>query len=173
MTHTHIVDDSITSHYLHRCCCTGKWTLMNNYKCNLKQSTAIFIQWIQNENAVSKMVDILSWSQCANPDKKVHGANMGPTWVLSAPDGPHVGPMNFAMREGGQEITISKSMTWGLPHNNKTLGNIDCPGTFNLEAGIVLDVDSTNERRCYVVTPPLIGWAHTQNGITYHELCKC
>ena len=26
-----------------------------------------------------------------------HGANMGPTWVLSAPDGPHVGPMNLAI----------------------------------------------------------------------------
>ena len=25
-----------------------------------------------------------------NPDSKVHGANMGPTWVLLAPDGPHV-----------------------------------------------------------------------------------
>ena len=34
-----------------------------------------------------------------NPDSKVHGANMGPTWVLLAPDGPHVGPMNLAMRE--------------------------------------------------------------------------
>ena len=33
-----------------------------------------------------------------DPDNKVHGANMGPTWVLSAPDGPHVGPMNFAIR---------------------------------------------------------------------------
>ena len=31
------------------------------------------------------------------PDSKVHGANMGPTWVLSAPDGPHVGPMNLAI----------------------------------------------------------------------------
>ena len=31
------------------------------------------------------------------PDSKVHGANMGPTWVLSAPDGPDVGPMNFAI----------------------------------------------------------------------------
>ena len=35
----------------------------------------------------------------ANPDSKVHGANMGPTWVLLASDGPHVGPMNFAIRE--------------------------------------------------------------------------
>ena len=33
------------------------------------------------------------------PDNKVHGANMGPTWVLSAPDGPHVGPMNLAIRD--------------------------------------------------------------------------
>ena len=32
------------------------------------------------------------------PDNNVHGANMGPTWVLSAPDGPHVGPMNLAVR---------------------------------------------------------------------------
>ena len=24
---------------------------------------------------------------------------MGPTWVLSAPDGPHVGPMNLAIRD--------------------------------------------------------------------------
>ena len=30
---------------------------------------------------------------------KVHGANMGPTWVPLAPDGPHVGPMNFAIRD--------------------------------------------------------------------------
>ena len=32
------------------------------------------------------------------PDSKVHGANMGPTWVLSAPAGPHVGPINLAIR---------------------------------------------------------------------------
>ena len=43
------------------------------------------------------------WHRCHrkgnNPYSKVHGANMGPTWVLSAPDGPHVGPMNLAIRE--------------------------------------------------------------------------
>ena len=36
------------------------------------------------------------WQQY--PDSKVHWANMGPTWVLSAPDGPHVGPMNLTNR---------------------------------------------------------------------------
>ena len=38
-------------------------------------------------------------SGLCTPDSKVHGANMGPTWVLSAPDGPHVGPMNLAIRD--------------------------------------------------------------------------
>ena len=34
-----------------------------------------------------------------NPqNSNVHGANMGPTWVLSAPGGPHVGPTNLAIR---------------------------------------------------------------------------
>ena len=32
------------------------------------------------------------------PNSKVHGANIGPTWALSAPDGPHVGPMNLPIR---------------------------------------------------------------------------
>ena len=32
-------------------------------------------------------------------DSKFHVANMGPTWVLSSPVGPHVGPMNLAIRE--------------------------------------------------------------------------
>ena len=32
------------------------------------------------------------------PDGKVHGANIGPTWALSVPDGTHIGPMNLAIR---------------------------------------------------------------------------
>ena len=40
------------------------------------------------------------------PDSKVHGANMGHAWVLSVPDGPHVGPMNLAIRDGKPEDAI-------------------------------------------------------------------
>ena len=29
------------------------------------------------------------------PDNKVHGTNMGPIWVLSARDGPHVSPLTL------------------------------------------------------------------------------
>ena len=43
-----------------------------------------------------------SWHACIKTaaflDSKVQGANMGPTWVLLAHDGPHVGPMNLAIR---------------------------------------------------------------------------
>ena len=31
-------------------------------------------------------------------DSKIRGANMGPTWALSAPGGPHVGPKILAIR---------------------------------------------------------------------------
>ena len=41
------------------------------------------------------------------PDSKVLGANMGPTWVLSAPNGPHVGPMNLDIRGGySREVAV-------------------------------------------------------------------
>ena len=46
------------------------------------------------------------------PDSKVHGANMGPTWVLSAPDGPHVGPMNFAIWDAIASVPVKQS--WGI-----------------------------------------------------------
>ena len=32
---------------------------------------------------------------------------MGPTWVLSAPDGPHIGPMNLAIRDGGLTTAVA------------------------------------------------------------------
>ena len=52
-------------------------------------------------NGISTL-DELSSNQISSrtiyPDSNAHGANMGPTWVLSAPDGPHVGPTNFAIR---------------------------------------------------------------------------
>ena len=40
------------------------------------------------------------------PYGKVHGANMGPTWVLPAPSGPHVGLMNLAIRAAFPHVTI-------------------------------------------------------------------
>ena len=36
----------------------------------------------------------------SNPDSKIHGANMGPTWVLSAQDGPMLAP--WTLLSGGR-----------------------------------------------------------------------
>ena len=72
----------------------------NNVSLNMESISAI------THNRVSpKCIRIITWKimniyiSMYNPDRQVHGANMGPTWVLSAPDGPHVGPMNLAMKE--------------------------------------------------------------------------
>ena len=37
-------------------------------------------------------------THCIVPESKVHGANMGPIWGRQDPGGPHVGPMDFAIR---------------------------------------------------------------------------
>ena len=43
----------------------------------------------------------------AYPDNKVHGADMGPIWGRQQPGGPHVGPMDFAIRVVSPLYTIS------------------------------------------------------------------
>ena len=45
-----------------------------------------------------RTVNVIITQYRGYPDSKVHVANMGPTWDLSAPDGPHVGPTNLAIR---------------------------------------------------------------------------
>ena len=45
------------------------------------------------------------------PDSKIHGANMGPTWDLSAPGGPHDSPMNLAIWVSITAYSIAKSVT--------------------------------------------------------------
>ena len=48
----------------------------------------------------------LTFTWVITSDSKVYRANMGPTWVLSAPDGPHVCPMKLAIM--GTESQIKK-----------------------------------------------------------------
>ena len=49
------------------------------------------------------------------PDSKVHGTDIGLTWVLSAPDGPNVGPMNFAIRVGYDLQNKTEGCGWNGP----------------------------------------------------------
>ena len=59
-------------------------------------------------------IGLLGWYGIMVPDSKVHGANMGPTWVQLAPDGPHVGPMNFAIRGVHTLLAASEWRHWQL-----------------------------------------------------------
>ena len=50
-------------------------------------------------------------------DSKVHGANMGPTCVLSAPGGPHIGPINLAVRyDMGKSSKEHKNKVTAIHH---------------------------------------------------------
>ena len=49
-----------------------------------------------------------------DPDSKVHGANMGPTWVLSVPDGPHVGPWTLLSGDSCEHMLPTDQYGYGL-----------------------------------------------------------
>ena len=53
------------------------------------------------------------------PDSKVHGTNMRPTCVLSAPDGLHVGPMNLAIRVSFTLPAAHTSFRTSIPMGNR------------------------------------------------------
>ena len=61
-----------------------EWILLSNYFC---------FRWIH-----VYFQKIIICADTTVSDNKVHGSNMGPTWVLLAPDWPHFGPMNLACR---------------------------------------------------------------------------
>ena len=57
-------------------------------------------RFVSNTRPGSSFAAIFIWLEIIQsvPDNKVHGANMGPIWVLSAPDVPHVGPMKLVIK---------------------------------------------------------------------------
>ena len=68
------------------------WPYLRNAICDTWSNTGI-------SSSSVYLLYIRTRSFChVHPDNKVHGANMGPAWVLPAPDGPHACPMNFAIR---------------------------------------------------------------------------
>ena len=51
-----------------------------------------------------------TWRLRHIPDSKVHVAHVGPTWVLLAPGGPRVGPMNLSGLANSFEIAMLQSL---------------------------------------------------------------
>ena len=72
------------------------------WKCHPLAWSMWMYWWSDGHYMMSRLCHLQSY-----PDSKVHGANMGPIWVLSAPDGPHVGTMNLAIR------VYAECLNWG------------------------------------------------------------
>ena len=82
-------------------------------------SYPLFVQQLERQQKKRELQD--------SPESKVHGANMGPTWVLSAPDGPDVGPMNLAIRvHSTGPLWGESACDWSLvacPHKGLVMQN--------------------------------------------------
>ena len=94
---------------INHCWVIVNWNPGNKLRWNFNQNAKLFIRENEPQNIVCEMAAILSvgggGGGLVNPDSKVHGSNIGPSWVLSAPDGHHVGPMYLVIREGfGESI---------------------------------------------------------------------
>ena len=63
------------------------------------------------------------------PDSTVHGANMWPTWVLSVPDGPNVGPRNLAIRVS---IDMSESVIVTVVTRNHSSDKDSWPYSYSI-----------------------------------------
>ena len=61
----------------------------------------------------------------------------------------------YGIEAAGETTDISQPWSYRCPDVNDTDNKAS--------AGITLGMGSANERRRYLVTPSLIGWAHTQN----------
>ena len=57
--------------------------------------------------------------------------SMGPTWVLSAPYGPHVGPMNFAIRDNLWKGLRNSTATHCVSDNFCSQIALSIPSTFH------------------------------------------
>ena len=69
------------------CCCNG---ICVDAQIFYRFMVVLFVMQYTHEN--------IECTDSNVPGIKVHGATMGPTRVLSAPDGPNVGPVNLAIK---------------------------------------------------------------------------
>ena len=91
------------------------------------QKFSLATDYIDTVNSINQMLTHKYTPQIA----KFIGANMGPTWVLSAPDGPHVGPMNLAISDMSLNVDITgsswESRMWkfevGMGSHSEHIGN--------------------------------------------------
>ena len=63
-----------------------------------KHNTVLW--YISQSHLITKWCVRTSATYSSNPDSKIHGAYMGPTWGRQDQGVPYIGPMNLAIKEG-------------------------------------------------------------------------
>ena len=118
------------------------------------------------------------------PDSKVHGANMGPTWVLSTPDEPHIGPLSLAIRNGIKWDTCRWLPSTMLPSNwlfgfrlNTNVGFVlikNCIAKYNGKL-FTSDLHRVDECRIGSVCRVQCGHSHESNNLpeALRGTCHC
>ena len=102
----HYIIETCEWHTTGRVPCRHVWRYRHEMStpeaCGQFQTTFVTSWSIPRLHVISTRVtcNIRHYRSDVYPDSKVHGANMGHTWVLSAPDGLHVGPMDLAIMIG-------------------------------------------------------------------------
>ena len=113
---------------------------------------------------------------CNYPDSKAHVANMGPTWVVSAPGGPHVSPVNLTQCTGidtNIEVITSSRATWKSQHypRLRAATTIEWGHQFLLyhhETNGIWTNDVKINTQNINKTVLLIAWLHVQSLPLYH-----
>ena len=86
---------------------SGNPNIVVSYTYDYYSSFMIIMTWYVSSKTWIWQVDSWFYSLPITREQ-IHGTNMGPTWVLSAPDEPHVGPVNLA-------ILLSICCPWKSP----------------------------------------------------------
>ena len=74
---------------------------------------------------------------------------------------PHGSGININIHNGGPHAAARHAKMHEMMKHGMHQGKY---------TGIILGMGSANERRRYIITPPLIGWAHTQNDPWYNPI---
>ena len=88
------------------------------------------------------------------PDGKVHVAHMGPTWGRQDPGGPHVGPMNLAIRDEFDVLHHRANLSsiiakpWHLPPSLSARRRLAAPGEWGKRHLVGLRINLARQWHC-------------------------
>ena len=118
----------------------GKYLCVIGFGVKFCSDNPWYNQWVRRIPCPGVFQELRVWIMALAvkdniPDSKVHGANMGPTWVLSAPDGPHVGPLDLAIRDLFRKKSL-EIWAWKIKYSHCFMWYVTCHPCPNFKDGL-------------------------------------